>query len=101
MFKSANLKVVWEELRIRGYPVSASEAGHLFHYGQLKFVLDHALANIAQVKALEARIRMLQAELTTLDPASKEYANIYAALADTRAKYRHYRYRLDAHEIWF
>ena len=101
MFKSANLKLIYEELRYLGYPISASRAGHLFRFAQLQYILDHARANIAQVEALEARIRMLEADLSTLDPASKEYAEIYAALADARSKYRYYKRRLDAKEIWF
>ena len=100
-FKSANLKLIYEELRDLGVPLSASEVAHLFRFDEVQAVLEKARAHAAEIKFYELAIRHLEKRLQTLDPSSAEYAAVAAALADYRWKYRELIYQVEATEEWF
>ena len=80
-FKSANLKLIYEELRAAGLPISASEAGRLFRTGDLERLLDTVRARQTEINTLIARIESLRARVALLTEADPFYL-IYLGMID-------------------
>jgi len=59
-FREANLKLVYEELRQRGVPLSASEVGRLFRQGQLDEVLAAARQRLGAIRTTRETIARLE-----------------------------------------
>jgi len=77
-FTSANLKLVYEELRARGIAMSASRVARLFRRGQLEGILKAARMRQARVQFYRSQIEMLKQR--SQDPSRSETDRIYDLL---------------------
>lgn len=69
-FKSANLKLVYEELRAQGRSMTASRVAQLFRDGQLERLYRQARVRQSRIRFADNVIKLL--ELRLADPAIDE-----------------------------
>jgi len=100
-FKSANLKLIYEEIRDSGRPIDAQELARLFKTGELLHLLRHAEDRHRLIKAYLLQRKRVENRLRN-PHITKEERERLEELRNALSRLRHELLKdIDERETWY